>query len=245
MLPTSQALWNRYRENPSIQNRNALVEQYLPFAKTVAETYCARRGIQNFADREDFASIGALWLLKLIDRYDPRKALFETYASKRIVGAIRDELRKQDIVPRRKRALFTEIRTTERTLANDLGRPPFLSELADSLALSAETILASRSPPTFLSLSPYQEREEDRPYDGRVIADTTAPDPGAIAERNDMLQHLLSRLDQVDRKILSLRSHDIGFREIGDSLHLSTANANLRYNHAVNRLRQRFSRAGY
>src|SRR6201996_2790608 len=128
-------LWKRYKNSGDERARERLVVAYSPLVKYVA----GRMGtsLPGHVDEADLISYGLVGLISAIERFDPaREIKFETYAITRIKGAIIDELRSMDWVPRSVRARAREIERANPKLEHLLQRPPNDEEMASELKLS-------------------------------------------------------------------------------------------------------------
>src|SRR5712675_2443722 len=129
-----QQLWHEYRAHPTIDLRNQLVELYLPLVKYNAERIWAR--LPEGVDLDDLISAGVFGLMDAIDAFDLERGVkFETYCVPRIRGAMLDELRTMDWVPRLVRSKHTRMEETRKALEAQHGRPPTDAELAERLGL--------------------------------------------------------------------------------------------------------------
>ena len=118
-----QQVWRDYRTQPSIELRNQLVEHYLPLVKYNAERIWAR--LPDGVDLDDLISAGVFGLMDAIDAFDLNRGVkFETYCVPRIRGAMLDELRTMDWVPRLVRSKASSMEEARKTLEASLGRPP-------------------------------------------------------------------------------------------------------------------------
>lgn len=134
-----QNLWERYHKNRSQQNRNALAELYLPLVKDVARS--VKSNLPKSVDVEDLESNGFFGLIDAIGKFDPTyEVKFRTYAQQRVRGAILDELRALDWVPRSLRAITRKIDKETTELELNLGRTPTEDELATNLGLSIQAV---------------------------------------------------------------------------------------------------------
>ncbi len=132
-----QQVWRDYRASPSIELRNQLVEHYLPLVKYNAERIWAR--LPDGVDLDDLISAGVFGLMDAIDAFDlSRGVKFETYCVPRIRGAMLDELRTMDWVPRLVRSKASKMEETRKSLEASLGRPPRPEEMAEKLGVSIE-----------------------------------------------------------------------------------------------------------
>ena len=128
----TQTLWHEYRATRDRGVRDRLILTYAPLVKFVA----GRLGssLPSHVDEQDLVSYGLLGLIGAIERFDPdREIKFETYAIARIKGAIIDELRSLDWVPRSVRTKAREIERANAKLEHELHRAPTDKEMADAL----------------------------------------------------------------------------------------------------------------
>ena len=130
-------VWRDYKEAPSIELRNQLVEKFLPLVKYNAERIWQR--LPDGVDLDDLISAGIFGLMDAIEAFDlERQVKFETYCVPRIRGAMLDELRTMDWVPRLVRSKASKMEEARKTLEAALGRPPSAEELASRLQVPLE-----------------------------------------------------------------------------------------------------------
>src|ERR1043165_543685 len=131
-----QELWQKFKADPSSQElRNRLVEQYLPLVKYNGERIWAR--LPEGVELDDLVSAGIFGLMDAIDAFDlTRGVKFETYCVPRIRGAMLDELRTMDWVPRLVRSKASKMEEARKTLEAALGRPPRPDEMPQKLGVS-------------------------------------------------------------------------------------------------------------
>src|SRR5678815_491617 len=135
----TQTLWHDYRATRSQAARDRLILTYAPLVKFVAGRLGS--GLPAHVEEGDLVSYGLLGLIGAIERYDPdREIKFETYAIARIKGAIIDELRALDWVPRSVRARARDIERTIATLEAKLHRAPTDEEIAGKLGIEVEEL---------------------------------------------------------------------------------------------------------
>src|SRR3712207_3940148 len=145
-MPTTLApedvaqLWEAYKRDPTSQDlRNRLVEQYLHLVKYNGERIWAR--LPEGVELDDLISAGVFGLMDAIDAFDlSRGVKFETYCVPRIRGAMLDELRTMDWVPRLVRSKHTKMEEARKSLEAKLGRPPRPEELAERLGVPLEQL---------------------------------------------------------------------------------------------------------
>src|SRR3954468_8513863 len=128
-------LWREFKEHPTTEMRNKLVERYLPLVKYNAERIWQR--LPEGVDLDDLISAGVFGLMDAIDAFDlGRGVKFETYCVPRIRGAMLDELRTMDWVPRLVRSKASKLNEGLKTLKAKLGRSPNENELAEHMGLN-------------------------------------------------------------------------------------------------------------
>src|SRR5688500_14090274 len=135
----TQTLWQEYRATRDRGVRDRLILTYAPLVKFVAGRLGS--GLPAHVDESDLVSYGLLGLIGAIERFDPdREIKFETYAISRIKGAIIDELRSLDWVPRSVRSRAREIERAIGQLEAKLHRAPTDEEIAEKLGITTEEL---------------------------------------------------------------------------------------------------------
>src|SRR5271156_3003828 len=130
-------LWRDYHSSRSVALRNQLVERYLPLVRYNAERIWSR--LPEGVELDDLISAGVFGLMDAIDAFDLERGVkFETYCVPRIRGAMLDELRTMDWVPRLVRSKASRLEDARKTLEAEHGRPPRAEELAQRLGVSME-----------------------------------------------------------------------------------------------------------
>jgi RNA polymerase sigma factor FliA len=134
-----EALWERYRLDRDPRVRERLIIHYAPLVKYVAGRVAA--GMPANVEHSDLVSYGVFGLMDAIEKFDLDKGFkFETYAVTRIKGAIIDELRSIDWVPRSVRAKARQLEMTMQRLEGELRRTPTDEELAEDLGWKMEEL---------------------------------------------------------------------------------------------------------
>src|SRR5271170_8482491 len=137
---SSSNLLRKYKEEPNKltpQQKDKLIMEYAPLIKFIAQKIAVR--LPSNIELDDLISSGVIGLMDAIEKYDPtRDNKFKTYAEFRIRGAILDELRAQDWVPRSVRDKAKLLDRTYSSLEQSMGRPPTDEEVALELKLSIE-----------------------------------------------------------------------------------------------------------
>src|SRR6202453_3838582 len=130
-----QQLWREYKTEPTVAMRNQLVELYLSLVKYNAERIWAR--LPDGVDLDDLISAGVFGLMDAIDAFDlDRGVKFETYCVPRIRGAMLDELRTMDWVPRLVRSKASKLNEALKVLEAKMGRAPTEIELSEHMSIS-------------------------------------------------------------------------------------------------------------
>ncbi|MCL6614847.1 MAG: sigma-70 family RNA polymerase sigma factor, partial [Firmicutes bacterium] len=146
-----QELWQEYFRTRSKAAREALILKYAPLVKYVAGRVAI--GLPPNVDLDDLVSFGIFGLIDAIEKYDPDRGIkFETYAISRIKGAIIDELRSIDWVPRSIRFKARELEKTYMVLENELKRLPTDEEVAQHMGMSVDELNQLLQQMSFISL---------------------------------------------------------------------------------------------
>src|SRR6202453_2431267 len=134
-----QQLWREYKTEATVPMRNQLVELYLPLVKYNAERVWAK--LPDGVDLDDLISAGVFGLMDAIEAFDLERGVkFETYCVPRIRGAMLDELRTMDWVPRLVRSKASKMEEARKSMEAALGRPPRPDELAIKLGVPMEQL---------------------------------------------------------------------------------------------------------
>ena len=223
LRPTAQELWRHYQKEANSQNENALVERYLPLVRYAVGRLAMT--LPEHVDRDDLHSAGLVGLLQALRNYDPASgAAFECYARLRIRGAMLDELRRMDWVPRTVHEKSRKIQEVMGQLEQRLGRVPGEEEMAAALKMSVaayQAVLDEIRPAQFICLDSAPASDGDEAgslYD-------VVPDPGlegpreqvSRAELKGMVFERLKQLPEIQRKVLALYyGEDLHLREIAE-----------------------------
>lgn len=220
------ATWRKYKKKPTLKVRNELVERYLHLVRYIAERVKAK--LPNTVQIEDLVGAGVFGLLDAIDKYDlERDVKFETYCTTRIRGAILDELRKLDWVPRLVRASAHQIEDASRDMQKRMGRLPTEEELADAMGLSMEDFDDLANSATAVSMVPFSTRvyEDDEGHSEQptdVMADERSSDPLKLLHKSELKEIITRDLSKRERLVIMLYYFDgLTLKEIGKVLDLS------------------------
>ena len=238
--------WVRYVTERDPALREQLILQYAPLVKYVVGRLAIM--LPRVMDSDDVLSSGVLGLIEAIDRFDPATGVkFETYAISRIRGAILDELRALDWIPRSARQRSQEIAKAFARLEIELGRPPTDEEVAQSLGLDMHQFQQASITATAVLLSLEAPAAGDGQEDGagsalvETIESTSAPDPLHHTEEGELLQALagaLRALSERERILLSLYyEQELTMKEISAVLDVSESRVCQLHSRALQRLR--------
>lgn len=241
----SQADWNRYQRNPNPELRQKLLKQYLPLVRNVASRMAM--GFPRSVELSDLINTGVIGLTEAFANFDPQRGVkFETYAVPRIRGAILDELRALDWVPRSTRAKSREIERAFSSLEHELGRPPENRELAKKLNISVDELHCALDDVTgtnILSLDEVIYREDDNrqvPRIETVIDRTTSSVLGDIekGELRSFLVVAMDRLTDQEKLVIALYYYEeLTLKEIGEVMSISESRVSQIHTRAVVKLR--------
>jgi RNA polymerase sigma factor FliA len=241
-------LWRRYKEGGDDRARERLVVAYSPLVKFVAGRTGAR--LPSHVEQADLISYGMIGLIESLDRFEPsRQIRFETFAMQRIRGAIIDELRSLDWVPRSVRARARAIEEVNSKLEHELGRVPTDAELSSRLEISEEELqesLIQISNSSILALEELwmtPDSSGDKVSLLDTIEDERAPDPQAAldtSELKDRLQEAVQDLPERETLVVALYYFEnLTLREIGEVLGVTESRVSQLHSKAVLRLRSK------
>ena len=241
-------LWRKYKSSGSDRAREQLVVAYSPLVKYVAGRMSS--GLPAHVEESDLISYGLIGLINAIERFDiDREIKFETYAITRIKGAIIDELRALDWVPRSVRARAREIERAHGKLEHRLHRTPTDEEMANELNLSVEEFqesLVKISNSTVVALDELwavSDSSGDQVSLLDTLHDPDAPDPQQLldaSELKDRLADAISALPEREKLVIALYYYEnLTLREIGEVLGVTESRISQLHTKAVLRLKSR------
>jgi RNA polymerase sigma factor for flagellar operon FliA len=219
-----QDVWRLYaRSGPGSAQENSLVEQHLPLVRTVVGRLAMT--LPSHVNADDLYSAGLVGLLNAVRRYNPKSGCsFESYARVRIRGAIFDELRRLDWVPRSVHEKARKIEQTMQELTQRSGRVPNSAEMARALKMSEndyEELLERVRPVTYVCLDSVQNGQGEHGPAYEFIPDDSQADPDrqtAVRDLARMIEGRLEQLPEMQRKVLALYYfEDLRLREIAEA----------------------------
>lgn len=246
------AAWAAFKNDADPEARESLILTYSPLVKYVAGRLSS--SLPQTVDTSDLISYGVFGLIDAIEKFDVERGIkFETYAIARIKGAIIDELRAMDWVPRSVRARAREIESAYVALENRLKRVPDDHEVAAEMGISNREFHALLSKLSYASVISFEEMwsggadRDDRHDPLDVIADERAEDPVDVfesAEIKDILAGAIERLPEREKTVIALYYYEgLTLKEIGTVLGVTESRVSQLHTKAVLRLRARLHAA--
>ena len=248
-LESLAAAWADFRATASEDVRNRLIEHYLYLVRYNAERIGAK--LPDEVDVDDLMSAGIFGLVDAIDAFDlSRGVKFETYCAPRIRGAILDELRNMDWVPRLVRHRAHKLADATRTLEAELGRVPHDEEIARRLKMSKaqfQKLLQDANAVSLISLSrKYTDPDSQRDvFEIDVLPDDRGCDPVAEAQKQDVRELVSRGLSRAERLIVVLYYYEqMTMKQIGQTLDLSESRVSQMHSAILARLRAQLQARG-
>lgn len=225
--------------------RNRIMTQYLPLVKNVAGRMAM--GFPRSVELDDLVSTGTIGLIEAIGNFNPERGVkFETYAVPRIRGAILDNLRALDWIPRSTRAKARNIDRATVVLENILGRKPVGTELANKLEWSLAELqhaMDDISGTSLLSLDEMVYREDDNRQVPRVETITLISDEDVLSdiEKMELRAYLVTAVETLpdqERLVIGLYYYEeLTLKEIGAIMTISESRVSQIHTKAVKKLR--------
>ncbi len=250
MGPSSKVDAYRQQEKPagqmSLEERNAMIEEYLPLVKYVASRIAGR--LPSQVERGDLENAGVIGLIDAIDKFDSsRKIKFKTYAEFRIKGAILDELRALDWVPRSTRQKASRLEKAFTELEQELGHPATDEDVVERLGVDWDTyhsMLSEARGISLISLDEVQGDDEDNERNLlEFLADPETVDPAETLNLHQIYEIVAQSIDQLpekERLVISLYYYDeLTMKEIGEVLDITESRVSQIHTKAIMRLRGR------
>ncbi len=236
-------IWVRYKQNPTVELRNQLMEAYMPLVKFNGEKIRAR--FPNEVELDDLISSGYFGLMDAIESYDlGRGVKFETYCIQRIQGAMLDEIRNLDWVPRLIRSRASKLNSVTHRLELRLGRSPSNAEIAEVMQISADEVEKLKKETTTVGMISLNNKwagddDDSDVREGDVLEDRRSEDPTAAIQRKDLIKLITKGLSQNERLILILYYYEeMTMKEIGATLDLSESRVSQMHTQMMKRLKK-------
>lgn len=244
-------IWAEFKSSGARGARDQLILHYSPLVKFVAGRLAV--GLPQNVEQSDLVSYGVFGLIDAIEKFEPERGFkFETYAISRIKGAILDELRSIDWVPRSVRAKARAVENAYAKLESQLHRTPSDAELAEELDVSEEQLQATLSQISFVGLAALDETlaagsgERESFTLGDTIADQRdgPVDAYEVEEMRTLLAESINRMPEREKVVLTLYYYEgLTLAEIGQVLSVTESRVCQIHTKAVLQLRSRIAAA--
>lgn len=235
-------LWEKYSQKQDSETREALIIEYVPLVKLVSGRLSMYLGYT--VEYEDLVSYGIFGLIDAIDKFDYRKGIkFETYASLRIRGAILDQIRKMDWIPRSVRqkqrqidAAITKLESAEDKTATD-------EEIAKELDISLEEYYVWQGQTKVTGIASIDEFVEQgievRAFDDQKYADNEPEKVYEKEELKNLLKESLDKLTEKERMVVVLYYYEeLTLKEISSVLEVSESRVSQLHTKALQKMKQ-------
>ena len=236
-------VWVEYKQDQSSKElRNLLIERYLPLVKYNAERVWAK--LPDGVDLNDLISAGVFGLMDAIEAFDMTRGVkFETYCVPRIRGAMLDELRTMDWVPRLVRSKASKVEAARKQAEAEFGRPPEDHEVAAKLEISSEEYEKLKAEASAVNLISLNKKwyETDSYKDVReidILEDHKGIDPTNGIQKRDVMKLVTKGLNRNERLIIILYYYEeLTMKEIGNTLGLRESRVSQMHSSIVQRLK--------
>ena len=241
-------LWLDYRRTGAADLREKLILEYAPLVKVVAGRLSMYLGYN--VEYDDIVGYGIFGLIDAIDKFDPAKAVkFETYASLRIRGAVLDQIRKMDWIPRTIRQRQKKIEDAIREIEAENGRSATDEEVAAKLGITEEEFLNWQEQmkiTNVVSLNEFMDAGMEIPQQAyqRTTARIDAPEEVVEqAELKQMLMESLELLTEKEKKVILLYYYeDLTLKEISNILEVSESRISQLHTKALSKMKKKMGK---
>ncbi|MCH5274788.1 MAG: FliA/WhiG family RNA polymerase sigma factor [Lachnospiraceae bacterium] len=240
-----KGLWDEYAQNKTPEIREKIILEYAPLVKLVAGRLSMYLGYN--VEYEDLVSYGVFGLIDAIDKFDSMKEVkFETYASLRIRGAILDQIRKMDWIPRTIRQKQKKIEAVIKEVELTMGRGATDEEIAKGLGISEDEYLEWQSQmkiTNVVSLNEYMEQGSEVPADMNRYSTARFESPEENIEKAELkqvLEQTLQKLTEKERKVILLYYYeDLTLKEISNVLEVSESRISQLHTRALEKMKDK------
>ncbi|MCE0768189.1 FliA/WhiG family RNA polymerase sigma factor [Pseudonocardia kujensis] len=240
----TSTLWADYLASRAPAARDRLVIHYRALVRGVAGRMAG--GLPTHVDAADLVQVGMFGLIDAVERFEPeREVRFESFAAQRIRGAMLDELRAQDWVPRTARARRREAERARERLETRLGRTVDDREVAEELGVGLRDLRGMLQHRQLVSVEALESGGEGQAPVAELVADESAPDPLEVVEQGETVRELalaVGALGERDREVVRLYYlENRTLAEIGRLLGVTESRVCQLHSRLVTRLRTRLT----
>jgi RNA polymerase sigma factor for flagellar operon FliA len=235
--------WKAWFKNPCDETRNDVAFHYSAFVRDLVRRFAVR--LPRSVDRGDMETAGSIGLINAIRGFDPERSVrFESYCELRVKGALLDELRSQDWLPRPWRHRIELQKRTVARLRSEWNREPTDEEVGDEMGLTRQSyqrLFGTTLPGTPVGSMPSENGGEDRVPTLDVVPDNTSDAPDEKLMSDDLLTLVTQKLTEQEKKIVYLKYwEELPMREIGQLTGLSESRVCKIHARLLERLQDRF-----
>lgn len=243
-----ESLWREFKETGSKIAKDKLLVEYAHLVKYITNRLAIN--LPKSVNRDDLTSSGILGLIRAVETFEPDRGFkFETFAGHKIRGAILDELRALDWVPRSVRQKSRELQKTFAKLENELGRAPYDDEVCEEMKITMqeyEEMLSEVTPTTIISLEEAMPDRDSESKELRII--DTIEDPGSdnplkelgFAEVKEILKDAITNLPEKEKLVVALYHYEeLTLKEIGVVLDITESRVSQIHSKAILKLRSK------
>ncbi len=237
-----------YKAEISDEEKEQTIRDFLPFIKYTASRLLWRLPLQLTID--DLISVGIMGLMDALQKYDNTKGKLRTFAEFRIKGAMLDELRSNEWMPRSVKDRINGIKTAHRELEKELGRFPEDEEIASALDISLDEYYRTINDANSAVVLRLEDFDVSSTFDENIdilecIADPNARNPLSLLEdrkKKEMLAELIDQLSEKERLLLSLYYwEEMTMKEIGRVMKLTEGRVCQMHSRALIRLKSKLA----
>lgn len=236
-----EIVWKKYEKAKTQEIKQLLIQHYVYLVKLVAGRLSIY--LNHYVDLDDLLSYGVIGLIDALDKFDLNKNVkFETYASLRIRGAILDEIRKLDWVPRSLRKKQKDLNRVYFELENELGRTPTDDEIANALQMTKEdyyTLVQDTNIANLVFIEDYELQASS-------VKDEKNDMPDEYMEKQEIMMKLKEALDELPerekRVITFYYFEELTLKEISNILEVSESRVSQLHTKGVSRLKVKLAK---
>lgn len=249
-LISEDELWHKYSKAHDPKVREFFVKKYAPLVKYVAGKIAI--GMPHNVEFDDLVSYGVFGLLDAIEKFDPKRGIkFKTYAVTRVRGAIIDELRSIDWIPRSVRQKAKELESVIGELESKLGRAATDDELADALGINTDELqklFTEVGGTTIVSLNDvwYLGSDDDELPIVESVESPNVLNPDILVQKEEVKKiiiDVINNLPEKEKQVIVLYYYeDLTLKEIGEVLSITESRVSQLHTKAILRLRSKLSK---
>ena len=239
----ARRLWGTYRAKRDDDSRNRLIEHYQPLLAEIVRHFAWK--LPRSVDRGDLSTAANVGLMSAIEGFDPDRGVrFESYCELRVKGALLDELRTQDWLPRPWRARIELKKRVEERLRAELGAEPPEDALAAAMEMPLDEyrqVFGVGLPGAVIGAWGSDDASDPAPGSLEVVPDPASEPAGEKLTRDEILRLVAQRLSVQEYRIVYLKYwEDFSMREIGELMQLSESRVCKIHTRLIERLKDRF-----